>query len=381
MQRPVAVRRGWQASAPAEQLAQALAESAPSYLGGSLSHGSDHRPDDADDGDDSSSCRFERTEDGGWQLRLPPADGVRSAADMDLGMSPSGVKLCLPDGSVLEVPWPSGTTASQQEACQARFSKKLGQLQLRLPPQTNVQPCPESEAAVACSKGSDTLAGTAAVVAAPVQWPADAADPRRRQSQPREGYSAAPAAAAAVAQEERLTPLRQTPVAAQAPVRSDPLLDPTIAGELLHSAASNGDAPVRSDPLLDPTIAGELLHSAASNGDVAQLRRILDSRVDPNRQDELGATALEKACMGLSATSLDAAEVLLRSGASPKGKAMAPSTPLHRAATYTNGVASRKMVKLLLEWGADRLAIDRQGRNAADAARAIGLRPPPELTA
>merc|ERR1711904_597984 len=96
-----------------------------------------------------------------------------------------------------------------------------------------------------------------------------------------------------------------------------------------------------------------VMHSAAACGDVTQLTRILNARADPNAEDELGATVLEKACVGLHE---EAAALLLDRGASARGSKGGPSTPLHRAAA-AGGAKGRGIVKMLLATALTRVCL------------------------
>ncbi|CAK9046730.1 Poly [ADP-ribose] polymerase tankyrase-1 (ADP-ribosyltransferase diphtheria toxin-like 5) (ARTD5) (Protein poly-ADP-ribosyltransferase tankyrase-1) (TRF1-interacting ankyrin-related ADP-ribose polymerase 1) (Tankyrase I) (Tankyrase-1) (TANK1) [Durusdinium trenchii] len=106
-----------------------------------------------------------------------------------------------------------------------------------------------------------------------------------------------------------------------------------------------------------------MLHSSCALGDAAAVRRLLPVTKDVDALDELGATALEKACL---VGHVEVAELLLAKGADAQGIQGAPSTPLHRAAALGDGPKTHRLLKLLLDHGANPNLKDSSGRLAAD---------------
>eukprot|EP00434_Breviolum_minutum_P036124 symbB.v1.2.031996.t1/scaffold3778.1/size50465/2 len=109
-----------------------------------------------------------------------------------------------------------------------------------------------------------------------------------------------------------------------------------------------------------------MLHSACALGNVSAVKKLLaadGSRELVDACDELGSTALEKACL---AGHEDVVQLLLAKGASAKGIPGAPSTPLHRTASLGDGPKTQRILKLLLDKDANPNIKDSSGRLAAE---------------
>jgi ankyrin repeat protein len=121
------------------------------------------------------------------------------------------------------------------------------------------------------------------------------------------------------------------------------------------SADDYGDGIVDKTPLMESFDEPEAYYDSG-RADVTRL--LLDHKADVHRRDSDGRTALHYAVGAGSAAVL----LLLEAGADPNAAAADGSTPLHEAIRRMN-VAS---VVTLCRFGADRAAVDHQGRTPAE---------------
>ncbi|UYV79819.1 PPP1R16B [Cordylochernes scorpioides] len=105
--------------------------------------------------------------------------------------------------------------------------------------------------------------------------------------------------------------------------------------------------------------SGVMLLEAAARGDVEEVRRLLLLGVSPDSTNEDGLTALHQCCIDASEPIL---RVLLEFGANVNAQDSERWTPLHAAATCGH----LKLVALLVERGADLLAVNADGNMPYD---------------
>ncbi|CAE8620335.1 unnamed protein product, partial [Polarella glacialis] len=326
-----------------------------------------------------------------WVLALPAPEGLASAADVILDAGDEVLRVQFPGGSeALTMPWPTGVGSAEAASCSARFSRRRGELLLTVPAAKVPEEAAASGAAAATASAA---ASAAAATAAPATTaaPAAAAAPATTTTTPTRtktiptapppptttAAAANAAATAAVSREVEVAVVAATTTAAVSreadakssagevitPQEIDRRVDwlksalPAKAdlerdcgrSESKNSAAPRSLGP--SSPAADQDRALDLaavlmLHSAAATGNAEFALRLLQAKADANMQDELGATALEKACI---AGNLEIVEAMLKFGAKAEGMAGAPSTPLHRVAVTGDSAKSRELVVALLE--------------------------------
>ena len=134
-----------------------------------------------------------------------------------------------------------------------------------------------------------------------------------------------------------------------------------LAGVLLCIAGGAGRAVAQDN---EPTIS---LHTAARAGDLGQLKAHIANRVNLDQQDPLGFTAIYCA---VSAVRLEAAQLLLDSGANPNGAGPNGLTPLMLAAF----MGRKDLVDLLIAKRALIEVRDRQQRTPLHLAVYSGRR-------
>jgi len=306
----------------------------------------------SDDGNDDTppSLAFRQLPDGCWVLSLATPEDVKSAKDMVLDVSETALSVSFPGRPAFFVALPPCHDATRGPECSCQFSKSRRELLVTVAASSHPHSSLRSHAEISPTNPG-SLAGRALT-----------------NPQALTEVSAPPCPPA------ENVPLSQEEVARQVDRFTQQLYE--------RKAASNRTKKPSDTPrtgAIDPdaeTIASILmLHSAAATQNLVLVRRLLDAGVSADAEDELGATALEKACM---AGSVEVASLLLDHGASSSGVPGAPSTPLHRAA-ISGGDHGHEIVRLLLRRGANRFARDRRGRTAAEAARDAGQVPPQEL--
>lgn len=121
------------------------------------------------------------------------------------------------------------------------------------------------------------------------------------------------------------------------------------------SADDYGDGVVGKTPLMESVDEVEAFYDD-SRADVTRL--LLDHQADVHRRDGDGRTALHYAVDAGGAAVL----LLLEAGADPNAAAADGSTPLHDAVRRMNTGS----VATLCRFGADRRAVDHQGRTPAE---------------
>eukprot|EP00930_Biecheleria_cincta_P051666 TRINITY_DN36875_c0_g1_i1.p1 TRINITY_DN36875_c0_g1~~TRINITY_DN36875_c0_g1_i1.p1 ORF type:complete len:356 (-),score=78.57 TRINITY_DN36875_c0_g1_i1:54-1058(-) len=261
-----------------------------------------------------------------WLLRLPAA----SASDVALDLGEEALQATFSTAAAA-VPcswrWPSGCRPEDISACTARFSRRRGELLVSVP-----------AAPLADEASEENLS---------------------RAAPAREGwFASSPPEAEEI--DRRVEQLKSM-LPKQRPSTS------TKVGKTKQVEMDAADA-----------AAVLMLHSAASLGNISLAVRLLEAKADPNVPDELGATALEKACLAGSA---ELVRAMLTHSANVNGAGPgSPSTPLHRAAALGEHPQAYELLRLLLEHGANPKTKDSSGRTAAELARIAGLAAlPPEL--
>lgn len=323
----VAQRRGWVAEAPfsieSVSRTEVVASAAPSFV---------------------------RQPDGGWLVLFPAPDGgVLSANDCVLDASPAELRVAFPGHEAVALLWPRGIGPAQREGLSARFSRKRRELAISIP---GVQA--ESDS---CAADGELLETGSALTDKPAPSLVDG-----RWDQMSDAGKLLEAEL-----EQRVQDFRCKLGSPGASSENALMFDQETGQQQEVSMSDTAEA-------LD--MAGILmLHSATAIGDVAKVRKLVEARVNPNAQDELGASALEKACM---AGRVDVAEALLTGGAVSKSLFGSPSSPLHRAVAC-GGLQGQQLVALLCAHRANPKAKDRSGRTPIDLARSIGMQLPPEL--
>jgi len=275
-------------------------------------------------------AEFVPQSDGSWLLCLPLQRNQTATSDFELHTGDAELRILLPGRAPFIVAWPASVDAAQVEKCSARLSKRRCELSIRLP------------ASVATGHGNAV----------------DDETPGGLPQQPAQNVSVA--SGSSVPQSQQLVPVSAQP-------KPSTTKAPKYAVTKANQKA-DADALQKSQECI--------LHSAAALGDVTRIQELLAARVDPCAVDELGASALEKAC---AAGQVAAAEELLRHGADAKrGPPFTSSTPLHRA-VGAGGEAGRKLIRLLRGYGASTYVRDKAGRTPRDIALAFGQQVPPEL--
>eukprot|EP00747_Dinoflagellata_sp_TGD_P183096 gnl/TRDRNA2_/TRDRNA2_37780_c0_seq1.p1 gnl/TRDRNA2_/TRDRNA2_37780_c0~~gnl/TRDRNA2_/TRDRNA2_37780_c0_seq1.p1 ORF type:complete len:406 (+),score=96.42 gnl/TRDRNA2_/TRDRNA2_37780_c0_seq1:117-1220(+) len=366
MRGPVARRRGWVAEAPADAPSLPLHEM-PAFR------------DEEANIDPPAMSAFAKQEDGSWVAAIPAPVGVTTAKGVALDIGERQVQVAFPEEQPYTLLLPPGTSQAQVDACAARFSKRRCELVLTVP-------APSSPADAAA--GPPIAAQTSEVQPSITKT---VAEPPK--SEP------APGAAACVGKKKPSKPVKPNlPVDEEEDAefkKNQQIMDARVKRltETFFSEKSDGSAAAgrwKSSEDKDRTmtlqeqeqsealdIAGALmLHAAASTADIARLKALLNAKVNPDSQDETGATPLEKACL---AASVNAVEVLLQYGASARGMEDSRSRPLHRAASIGNTAVRDRLLRLLHARGADPKQKDEAGRTAADIIRAAGAQVPRDI--
>ncbi|XP_024521036.1 ankyrin repeat and protein kinase domain-containing protein 1-like [Selaginella moellendorffii] len=129
---------------------------------------------------------------------------------------------------------------------------------------------------------------------------------------------------------------------------------------ILEMLLARGADPERAD-----SSGWRPIHHAASSGSLEPLG-VLSKICDVNAPIGDGRTALHLAAIGGNA---DSVQILAQSGADVSARTVDGKTALHLAATQGNNVA---IAKLLIKCGADRGAVDWNGRTAYDEAVELG---------
>ena len=109
------------------------------------------------------------------------------------------------------------------------------------------------------------------------------------------------------------------------------------------------------------------LHELAARGDEARLARALTTGSPVDQRDSRGRTPLHFAARE---GHLFAAMVLVGHGADPNARDLQKQTPLHAAALGTEREGERfQVAKMLIAKGADRKAVDAEGKRPVDYTR------------
>lgn len=341
MQKPVAYRRGWVAQAADGALEAALAEREAEKNGYHQCQAPDRDLEATlrtQEGEKSGSCQADWERDGDhWLLRLPAA----SASEVALDLGEEVLQATF--GAAAEScswRWPSGVKPEDVSACTARFSKRRGELLVSVP-------------ASWLSEGNKQEASSAV--------PAS-------KEQAERWFASSPPAAEEI--DRRVEDLKSK-LPKQRPPPSNGASCASASGRKAELAADDQSKAMDMAAVL-------MLHSAASLSNFSLAVRLLEAKADPNIPDELGATALEKACL---AGSVELVRAMLTHGARANGAGPgSPTTPLHRAAALGEHPQACELLRLLLEHGANPKTKDSSGRTAAELARISGLSAlPPEM--
>ena len=120
----------------------------------------------------------------------------------------------------------------------------------------------------------------------------------------------------------------------------------------------SGDEDEKEPPVF-PSFA---IINASYRGDLKTIQNILDSGVDPDVRDDLGATALHHSMLQ---PNVMVVKLLLDYGFDPNAVTKSGYTPLHFAVAANNLAAAR----LLLQYGADKRIKNSEGLTPLDKAR------------
>lgn len=110
------------------------------------------------------------------------------------------------------------------------------------------------------------------------------------------------------------------------------------------------------------TIAEDIIRDV-QDGNVDNVKELLRQGASIDQEDAEGNSLLQ---IALQKIHFDLAQYLIRTGANIEHRNKAGTTPLMTAAF---ACAERDVIELLIERGADLLAVDKKGENAADYAR------------
>eukprot|EP00746_Dinoflagellata_sp_MGD_P004276 gnl/MRDRNA2_/MRDRNA2_108243_c0_seq1.p1 gnl/MRDRNA2_/MRDRNA2_108243_c0~~gnl/MRDRNA2_/MRDRNA2_108243_c0_seq1.p1 ORF type:complete len:416 (-),score=110.97 gnl/MRDRNA2_/MRDRNA2_108243_c0_seq1:180-1427(-) len=401
---PVAVRRGWVAEAPKAVPPSTTSEALTSTAHASSVNTTHEASLEADHG---VGCRLTRNDDGGWRATLSVPEDVNSMDDIVLDLGKQEMHTSFKGRSPAVLEFPKELHGAPADAWKVRFSRKKRELTL--------------EISGFDAKVVEELGGN--IDLASVTAPASSSlnDQKPASSSPNDekvihntkppkknGYYYDSKAADACAVEAWTKPQETAPAkydswnTKNAPYGDDSQdFDKKVNGfasrvsnvserhatELMTQFGNDikakkkkanagmmfdqeGGPPKETE--IDPEAvdaAGALMaHSFIAVKKSEKLSAIIDAGVSADCPDEMGCTLLEKACLW---GHVEIAKMLLGKGASAKGLAGAPSTPLHRAAAC-NGNESQQLVQMLLKAGADKHRQDSSGRTAADIAQASG---------
>ncbi|VDL60735.1 unnamed protein product [Hymenolepis diminuta] len=128
--------------------------------------------------------------------------------------------------------------------------------------------------------------------------------------------------------------------------------DRTYQNNFNHRSRKKGSTGVRFGSNL-------IFLEAASRGDLAEVKKLINSGINPDVANEDGLTALHQCCID---NNLDMCTLLLENNANVNAKDHEQWTPLHAAATCGN----KELCGILINWGADLLALNIDGNMPYD---------------